>query len=130
MRVLLCATLSDAMGGEGGCKNSRAAAEDHDDDDNDNGEEVVSLLLPSLVLSEIREETRHVDDNDDEDGMIDDSTSSSFVNVEEAIEENDDGWMYANFGNESDDTCPGVVDLITRANEDRVPHLIWPTDSF
>jgi hypothetical protein len=124
MRVLLCAALSGRMGGGGGCENSLADDVDGDDDKR----EVVSLLLPSLVLSEIREESRRNGDNNDED-EIDDSTSLSFVNVEEGIEENDDGWMYVNFDESSDNARPGVVDLITLA-EDRTPHLIWPTDSF
>ena len=90
------------------------------------GNGVISLLLPSFVLSEIKEErTNDVVVVADEDSSSSSSSSSSFIMIEDATDDNDDGWMYANF----DESRPSLVDLITRA-EGRIPHLIWPTDSF
>ena len=90
------------------------------------GNGVISLLLPSFVLSEIKEErTNDIAVVDDEDSSSSSSSSASFIMIEDAMDENDDGWMYANF----DESRPSLVDLITRA-EGRIPHLIWPTDSF
>lgn len=76
----------------------------------------VPLLLPSFVLSEMKEEQPSNEDS---------GASSSFLNVEQATEENDDGWMYVNF----DESNTSVLELTTRET-DPVLHLIWPTDSF
>jgi predicted GNAT family N-acyltransferase len=83
----------------------------------EDGREMASLSMPTFVLREMLEETT----NDDHD------LSSSIVNVDNATEENDDGWMYVVFDEST--AHASVVDLITRA-DGRIPHLIWPTDSF
>ena len=49
----------------------------------------------------------------------------AFLDMDNATEENDDGWMYANFY----DARPSVLELTTR-EVDPIPHFIWPTDSF
>lgn len=82
----------------------------------DSEKEVVStLLLPTFVLSEMKQEMAKNNDNDD----------AAFLDIDNATEENDDGWMYANF----DESTPSVLELTTR-KIDPVPHLIWPTDAF
>lgn len=83
-------------------------------------DEGVSLLLPSFVLSEIKEESMMNDDNVNDD-------NASFMKIDNATEENDDGWMYVNFDYSS--SPMSIVEILTREH-DRVPHLIWPTDSF
>lgn len=85
-------------------------------------EEGVSLLLPTFVLSEIKEESMS-----NEDIVHDKKVDASFMKIDDATEENDDGWMYVNFDYSSSPTS--IVDILTREH-DRVPHLIWPTDSF
>ena len=128
-------TTTAAVRGLLGAALGRTTGGGRDDDDDDcggndgcGGNGLISLLLPSFVLSEIKEE-RTNDVVVGGDGVGDASSSSSssslFVMIEDATEENDDGWMYVNF----DESRPSLVDLITRA-EDRIPHLIWPTDSF
>eukprot|EP00804_Cyclotella_cryptica_P017351 CCRYP_020902-RA/>CCRYP_020902-RA protein AED:0.00 eAED:0.00 QI:199/-1/1/1/-1/1/1/125/394 len=72
----------------------------------DNG---IGLHLPTIVLSDIQE----------------DCNANSCLDLSNAIEENDDGWMYVNF----DERKPGVLEL-TRRNFGKIGHLIWPTDSF
>lgn len=86
-------------------------------------EEGVSLVLPSFVLSEIKEESIMNDDV---------KVYSSFMNIQDATEENDDGWMYVNFDNSSCHTSPmpSILELLGIGEHDRVTHLIWPTDSF
>jgi hypothetical protein len=85
-------------------------------------EEGVSLLLPSFVLSEIKEESMS-----NKDIVHDKQVDVSFMKIDDATEENDDGWMYVNFDKSSSPT--NIVDILTREH-DRVIHLIWPTDSF
>jgi len=41
--------------------------------------------------------------------------------------DDDDGWMYVVFDESKEQT--NVFDSTMR-NEDPVPHLVWPTDSF
>jgi len=76
---------------------------------------VSTLLLPTFVLSEMKEEMAKNNGNDD----------AAFLDIDNATEENDDGWMYVNF----DESTPSVLELTTR-KIDPVPHLIWPTDAF
>lgn len=86
-------------------------------------DEGVSLLLPSFVLSEIKEESMMNEDSANDKQAED----ASFMKIDDATEENDDGWMYVNFENSS--SPMNIVEILTREH-DRVPHLIWPTDSF
>lgn len=72
------------------------------------------------MLSEIKEESMMNDDNVNDD-------NASFMKIDNATEENDDGWMYVNFDYSS--SPMSIVEILTREH-DRVPHLIWPTDSF
>ena len=65
--------------------------------------------------------------NDVRDDDCELSSISIITNADNATEENDDGWMYVVLGETG--TGPSVVDLMTR-EDDRIPHLIWPTDSF
>jgi predicted GNAT family N-acyltransferase len=69
----------------------------------------ISLHLPTVVLDDIKES----------------EGDCSFMDVQTATEENDDGWMYVNF----DATKSNVLDL-ARREDDRIDHLVWPTDSF
>ncbi|KAL3807509.1 hypothetical protein ACHAXA_008267 [Cyclostephanos tholiformis] len=63
--------------------------------DMDDVREMVSLSLPSIVLREMKEETKNVDDEANRFSSSSSSSSSpSFVIVDNAKEENDDGWMY------------------------------------
>ena len=110
MSRLLYVTLDQVMGG--GFFNGSKVEE----------EAGVSLLLPSFVLSEIKEESMS-----NEDIVHDKKVDASFMKIDGATEENDDGWMYVNFDNSSSPTS--IVDILTREH-DCVPHLIWPTDSF
>ena len=77
----------------------------------------VSLLIPTFILSEMKQEI--ADGRCRGDGTL-------FLNIDEAMEENDDGWMYVNFDRSR---TPSVLELTTRET-DPIPHLIWPTDSF
>jgi hypothetical protein len=70
----------------------------------------VSLHLPSIVLSDLK----------DAGGDL------SFLDMKNAMEENDDGWMYVNF----DDSEPNVLQVTQHAKDGKVDHLIWPADSF
>jgi len=70
-------------------------------------EKEAPLLMPTFVYKEMQE----------------DMGSEAFTGT--ATEENDDGWMYVNFGDSRSD----VLDLTTRKN-DPISHVIWPTDSF
>jgi hypothetical protein len=106
MSRLLYVTLDQVMGG--GFINGSKVEE----------KEGVSLLLPTFVLSEIQEESIS-----NEDIVHDKKVDASFMKMDDATEENDDGWMYVNFDISSSPTKQ------TREH-DRVPHLIWPTDSF
>jgi predicted GNAT family N-acyltransferase len=72
-------------------------------------ESEVSLHLPTIVLSDIQEG----------------GGDHSFMDLENAVEENDDGWMYVNF----DESKPNVLEM-TKRDDGKVGHLIWPTDSF
>ena len=86
-------------------------------DDTEGG---VSLLLPTFVLSEMKQEmNNNGDDSEKNDAEL------AFLDMDNATEENDDGWMYANFY----DARPSVLELTTR-EVDPIPHFIWPTDSF
>lgn len=77
-------------------------------------EKEVSLMLPTFVLSQLKQEMKS-----------NDGDPALFLNIEQATEENDDGWMYVNF----DQSRQSVLELATR-EIDPIPHLIWPTDSF
>jgi predicted GNAT family N-acyltransferase len=71
--------------------------------------ESISLHLPTLVLDDVKES----------------KGDHSFMDVQNATEENDDGWMYVNF----DASKSNVLDL-ARREDGRIDHLVWPTDSF
>ena len=68
-----------------------------------------SLHMPAIVLEDIREDSR----------------PQLFLDAENAVEENDNGWMYVNF----DEAKPNVLSL-TKQAECKIYHLVWPTDSF
>ncbi len=72
--------------------------------------DVVSLVLPSFILSEVKHEI---------------DTAVAFLDIDNAVEENDYGWMYIHM----DNSQPSVVEITTRET-DPIQHLIWPTDSF
>ena len=81
----------------------------------------VLLALPTFVLSEIKEE------------FTNPFVKPLFI-FTEATEENDHGWMYVNFNDKSSSVqsrkkSSSVLELTTR-EENPVPHLIWPADSF
>ena len=76
----------------------------------------VELVLPTFILSDIKEEC-------DKTG----ESTPSYMNIKEATEENDNGWMYVNFNDDS--SRQSVLELTTRESSP-LPHLIWPTDSF
>lgn len=81
-----------------------------------------SLLLPTFILHDMQQEkkigaTIEVGSNL---GRVD-----SLFDIDDVIEENDDGWMYVVFNMNE----PNVLELTMRT-KDPVPHLIWPTDSF
>ena len=69
----------------------------------------VSLHMPTIILADIKEESGH----------------QLFLDAENAVEENDDGWMYVNF----DETKPNVL-ILTKQEDCKIDHLVWPTDSF
>ncbi len=72
--------------------------------------DVVLLVLPSFILSEMKHEI---------------DTDVAFLDIDNVVEENDDGWMYIHM----DHSQPSVVEFTTRET-DPFQHLIWPTDSF
>lgn len=76
----------------------------------------VELVLPTFILSDIKEEC-------DKTG----ESTPSYMNIKEATEENDNGWMYVNFSDDS--SRQSILELTTRESSP-LPHLIWPTDSF
>jgi len=78
-----------------------------------NNDDATSLVLPTFVLTEMKKEETAS------------GIDMSFLDLGNAKEENDDGWMYVNFN----DAKPNVLELTTREIDPR-PHLIWPTDSF
>jgi len=102
LKTLLCVALQQA--GE---------------DVHDNSDKMVNLLLPSVVLSDIIQESMKGETRADGD------CDYTFFDAKDIVEENDDGWMYVVF----DRSAPNVLELTLREN-DPVPHLIWPTDSF
>ncbi len=76
----------------------------------------IELHLPTVVLNEMKEE-----------GMNQDNCP--WIDWTRGIqEENDSGWMYKSLQNAcSDDE---VVDMVKIVEEQNIPHLIWPADSF
>jgi len=76
----------------------------------------VELVLPTFILSDIKEEC-------DKTG----ESTPSYMNIKEATEVNDNGWMYVNFN--ADSSRQSILELTTR-DSSPIPHLIWPTDSF
>ena len=52
----------------------------------------ISLLLPTFVLSEMKQEMMN-----NGDGRDDNNAELAFLDMDNATEENDDGWMYVNF---------------------------------
>ncbi len=83
-------------------------------DDSMGEDDVVSLLLPSFVLSDAQHEMTNSIWNE-----------VAFLDFDNAVQENDDGWMYIHM----DNSQSSVVELTTR-EVDPIQHLIWPTDSF
>lgn len=102
LKTLLCVALKQA--GE---------------DVHDNSDKIVNLLLPSVILSDIIQESMKGETRADGD------CDYTFFDSKDIVEENDDGWMYVVF----DRSAPNVLELTLRES-DPVPHLIWPTDSF
>mmetsp|Transcript_17180 Transcript_17180/g.35955 ORF Transcript_17180/g.35955 Transcript_17180/m.35955 type:complete len:418 (-) Transcript_17180:241-1494(-) len=76
----------------------------------------VSLHLPTVVWNEIKR-----------DASILDSCHQIYFDFDGAQVDDDDGWMYVVFDESKEQT--NVFDSTMR-NEDPVPHLVWPTDSF
>eukprot|EP00804_Cyclotella_cryptica_P022583 CCRYP_009476-RA/>CCRYP_009476-RA protein AED:0.20 eAED:0.20 QI:880/0/0.5/1/0/0/2/0/83 len=72
----------------------------------DNG---IGLHLPTIVSSDIQE----------------DGHDNACLDLKNAIEEKDDGWMNVNFNKRKRD----ILEL-TSTNLGKRAHLIWPTDSF
>ena len=95
----------------------------------------VQFVLPTFILSDIKEECNETgveeDDEEEEEEEEEEDNSvvstPSFMNIKEATEENDNGWMYVNFNNDS--SRQSILELTTRESSP-IPHLIWPTDSF
>ena len=65
------------------------------------------------------------EEEEEEDNSV--VSTPSFMNIKEATEENDNGWMYVNFN--TDSSRQSILELTTR-DSSPIPHLIWPTDSF
>jgi len=82
----------------------------------------ISLLLPTFILHDMQQEKMIGATNEVGSNL---GSVNSLFDIDNVIEENDDGWMYVVF-NKSE---PNVLELTMRA-KDPVPHLIWPTDSF
>ena len=97
----------------------RVALQQAGEDVHGNSDKMVNLLLPSVVLSDIIQESMKGETRADGD------CGYTFLDGKGIVEENDDGWMYVVF----DRSAPNVLELTLREN-DPVPHLIWPTDSF
>ncbi len=76
----------------------------------------VELHLPTVVLNEMKEEGMNQDNCD-------------WIDWTRGIqEENDPGWMYKNL--QSTCTEDEIMDMVNIVEEQNVPHLIWPADSF
>ncbi|KAL7449501.1 hypothetical protein ACHAWC_001555 [Mediolabrus comicus] len=97
----------------------RVALQQAGEDAHVNSDKMVNLLLPSVVLSDI------IQDSMKGETRADGDCDYTFFDSKDIVEENDDGWMYVVF----DRSAPNVLELTLREN-DPVPHLIWPTDSF
>jgi len=108
-------TTNNSVSTTSAMKRLLGAALDQADEKLDVEESEVSLLLPTYVLSQMKHEMNANGASD----------AALFLNVDDATEENDDGWMYVNFNQ----LQPSVLEL-TEREIDPIPHLIWPTDSF